>query len=205
MQHELMVLPYEIDALAPNLSKETLEYHYGKHHATYVKKVNGLLEQEEGMQDYSLEDIIKKADGKIFNNGAQVYNHDLYWRSLTPGTTKPSNGFKEALEKEFGSLEQFKEQFFDLAANLFGSGWVWLSVNSAGKLEMEKTSNADNPLRAGKMPLFNCDMWEHAYYIDYRNDKKNYLEKWWEIVDWDFISNRYAETMKSPESFTGKV
>jgi Fe-Mn family superoxide dismutase len=191
MKHTLMKLPYELESLEPNISKETLEYHYGKHHATYVKKLNALLENDPKKADLSLEEIIKQCDGGIFNNGAQVYNHDLYWNCLTPNSSKISSDLTNAINRDFGDFDTFKQQFTDACTNLFGSGWVWLSVDEKGHLSIDKTSNADNPLREGKYPILTCDVWEHAFYIDYRNAKPDYLEKWWELVNWDFVSNRF--------------
>ncbi len=196
MEHKLMELPYDLGALAPNISKETLEYHYGKHHATYVKKLNGLLENDREKANYTLEDIITKCEGGIFNNGAQVYNHDLYWNCLTPNPSKISTALESAIGKDFESFEQFKEKFTEACTTLFGSGWVWLTVDSSGKLAIEKTSNADNPLREGRHPILVCDVWEHAFYIDYRNAKPEYLAKWWEIVNWEFVSDRFESVKK---------
>lgn len=194
MNFELMELPYGLNALAPNISEETLEYHYGKHHATYVKKLNSLIEGKAEFEGLSLEEIIKKSEGGIFNNAAQVYNHDFYWNGLSPFKTALSNELKYAIEKKYGSLAQFKEKFLDAAATLFGSGWTWLVVNADdGELDIEKTSNAATPITEDKTPLLVCDVWEHAYYIDYRNARPKYLEQWWEIVNWKFVSKNFAD------------
>lgn len=192
MKHELPALPYALDALAPILSKETLDYHYGKHHKAYVDKLNELIPTTE-FANLSLEDIIKKAPaGPIFNNAAQIWNHTFYWHSMTPESAKnkPQGELAKALDKEFGSVEQFKAAFNKAAAAQFGSGWAWLIKDAKG-LAIQTTSNAITPFREGKQCLLTCDVWEHAYYIDYRNARPNYLTKFWELVNWDFASKNF--------------
>ncbi len=187
MPFTLPELPYPMDALAPHLSKETLEYHYGKHHNTYVANLNKLIDgKPEGMKP--LEEIIKTAKGAIFNNAAQVWNHTFYWNSLRPnGGGTPSGAVLEAINKSFGSFEEFKTLFTNSAISLFGSGWVWLVKDSDGSLAVEPMSNAGNPLTNEQAPLLTCDVWEHAYYIDYRNARAKYVESFWNLVNWDFV------------------
>ncbi|MBN1213117.1 MAG: superoxide dismutase [Fe] [candidate division Zixibacteria bacterium] len=188
MAHELPKLPFALDALAPVISKETLEYHYGKHHQAYVTNLNKLIAGTE-FENASLEEIIKKAGGGIFNNGAQVYNHTFYWNCLSPsGGGEPSGKLAEAIKKDFGSFAEFKKQFTQAAATNFGSGWTWLVKDKDGKLKIDNTSNAGNPLKDGKTPLLTVDVWEHAYYIDYRNARPTYLEKIWDIFNWNFVA-----------------
>ncbi len=190
MAFELPELPYAKDALEPYISKETIEYHYGKHHAGYVKNLNGLVPGTE-FETSGLETIIKKADGGIFNNGAQVWNHTFYWNCMSPdGGGEPTGALMNALKSDFGSFDAFKEQFSKAAATLFGSGWAWLVKTPAGKLEIVQESNAGNPLRKGLEPIMTCDVWEHAYYIDKRNLRPAYIEDFWKVVDWNAIANR---------------
>jgi Fe-Mn family superoxide dismutase len=190
MAYELPELPYAKDALEPYISKETIEYHYGKHHAGYVKNLNGLVPGTE-FETSGLETIIKKADGGIFNNGAQVWNHTFYWNCMSPdGGGEPTGALMNALKRDFGSFDAFKEQFSKAAATLFGSGWAWLVKTPAGKLEIVQESNAGNPLRNGLEPIMTCDVWEHAYYIDKRNLRPAYIEDFWKVVDWNTIANR---------------
>lgn len=185
MEHKLPDLPFAKDALAPNISKETLEYHYGKHHATYVANLNKLIKGTE-FENLSLEEIIKKASGGIFNNAAQIWNHTFYWNSLSPqGGGEPAGKLAGEIAKSFGSFGQFKEKFTTAGTTLFGSGWVWL-VKSNDGLTIEQTSNAGTPLKDGKQALLTCDAWEHAYYIDYRNARAAYIEAFWKIVNWQF-------------------
>lgn len=187
MAFELPELPYDIDALAPHISRETLEYHYGKHHKAYVTKLNGLVDGTE-YASMSLEEIINKASGGIFNNAAQIWNHTFYWNSMSPnGGGEPDGNIADALKKAFGSIDKFKEQFTQSALTQFGSGWAWLVKDADGKLEIVSTSNAGNPLTDGKTPLLTCDVWEHAYYIDTRNDRGQYVTNFWELVNWGFI------------------
>ncbi|PLX00314.1 MAG: superoxide dismutase [Marinilabiliales bacterium] len=190
MAYELPALPYELNALEPQISKETLEYHYGKHHAGYVKNLNGLVAGTQ-FENSGLEEIVKKADGGIFNNGAQVWNHTFYWNCMAPdGGGEPTGALLNAIKSDFGSFEAFKEQFSKAAATLFGSGWAWLVKSPEGKLEIVQESNAGNPLRSGKEPIMTCDVWEHAYYIDKRNLRPAYIEDFWKVVDWNTIGKR---------------
>jgi len=191
MTHQFPDLPYAMDALVPYISKETLEYHYGKHHRAYVDKLNGLITGTP-FENATLEEIIVKADGGIFNNGAQVFNHTFYWNCLSPGGLKPTGALAAAIDKTFGSLDAFKAKFTETATNTFGSGWAWLVKTADGKLEIVSTSNAGNPLRDSKQPLLTCDVWEHAYYVDYRNARPRYLEAFWNIVNWDFVAANFA-------------
>ncbi len=192
MKHELPPLPYPMDALEPYISKETLEYHYGKHHKAYVDNLNNLIPGTE-FENLTLEEIVLKASGPIFNNAAQVWNHTFYWNSLTPkGGGEPEGKLADAIRRDFGSLEAFKEAFTKAAVTLFGSGWAWLVKNSDGKLEIVQTSNAGNPMTSGKKPLLTCDVWEHAYYIDYRNARPKYVENFWNLVNWDFVTQNLA-------------
>lgn len=189
---ELPQLPYEPDALSPHISKETLEYHHGKHHKTYVDNLNKLIKDTEFEND-SLENIIKKSDGGIFNNAAQNWNHSFYWKCLTPKSEKePSGKLADSIKKKFGSFNDFKETFIESAKKLFGSGWTWLAKNGNGELEILNESNAGLPLKSNKIALLTCDVWEHAYYIDYRNARPKYLENFWEIVNWDFVQENFS-------------
>lgn len=190
--HKLPELPYEMNGLEPHISAETLEYHYGKHHATYVDKLNKMIPGTE-FESASLEDIIKKASGGIFNNAAQVWNHTFYWNCMSPkGGVKPQGELAEAMDKTFGDFASFKKQFAESAAGNFGSGWTWLVKNAKGELEIVNTSNAANPMTDGMQPLLTCDVWEHAYYIDYRNARPEYVEAFWELVNWDFVAQQYS-------------
>jgi len=192
MKHELPPLPYEMDALAPHISKETLEYHYGKHHQGYVTKLNNGIAGTE-FENMSLEDIVKKATGGVFNNAAQTWNHTFYWNSMSPnGGGKPSGKLAEAIDEAFGSFDKFREEFNGKAGGLFGSGWTWLVKKSDGKLAIMNGQNAETPLRTGETAILTCDVWEHAYYIDYRNAKPKYLEAFWEIVNWDFAGKNFG-------------
>lgn len=190
MKFELMDLPYAQTALEPYLSSETLSYHYGKHHAGYVNKLNALIEGTEFINK-SLEDIVKNANGAIFNNAAQVFNHDFYWHGLSPVPTNISPNLSEQITQDFGSLELFKEKFLTIASGFFGSGWIWLIITQDKHLVIETTSNADTPIRHGQIPLLVCDVWEHAYYIDYRNGRPDYLENWWKLINWEFVADNF--------------
>lgn len=192
MSFTLPQLPYAIDALAPIISKETLEFHHGKHHNTYVTNLNNLIKETE-WEKKSLEDIIRTSQGGIFNNAAQVWNHTFYWNSLTPKSTKaPTGALADCIHECFGSFEKFKEEFSKASLAQFGSGWSWL-VKKNGKLSIETTSNALTPLQdTSKTPLLTCDVWEHAYYIDYRNARAKYLESFWNIVNWEFASKNFG-------------
>ncbi len=188
MAFELPPLPYADDALEPHVSAETIAYHYGKHHRAYVDNLNKLTADSE-LERQSLEEIIRTAGGGVFNNAAQVWNHTFYWSCLSPtGGGEPNASLAETFNASFGGFASFCDQFTTAAATHFGSGWAWLVVESSGKLAIETTSNADNPLRQGKTPLLTCDVWEHAYYIDYRNARPEYLKHFWELVNWDFVA-----------------
>ncbi|HSQ06980.1 MAG TPA: Fe-Mn family superoxide dismutase, partial [Chromatiaceae bacterium] len=182
MAHELPALPYAKDALAPVISQETIEYHYGKHHQTYVTNLNNLIPGTE-FESMSLEDIILKSSGGVFNNAAQVWNHTFYWNCLSPnGGGAPTGALAEAINAKFGSFEEFKKQFSQSAATNFGSGWTWLVKNADGSVELMNTSNAGTPMTSGKQALLTVDVWEHAYYVDYRNARVKYLEEIWKII-----------------------
>jgi len=191
MEHKLPELPYAKDALAPIISAETIEYHYGKHHATYVANLNKLIVGTE-FANLSLEEIVKKSSGGLFNNAAQVWNHTFYWNCLSPkGGGDPTGPLADALVKSFGSFGAFKEKFAATAVGTFGSGWAWLVLNTDGSLGIESSSNAGTPITAGKKPLLTCDVWEHAYYIDYRNARASYVEKFWQRVNWVFVAENF--------------
>lgn len=187
MAHELPPLPYALDALAPHISKETLEYHYGKHHQSYVDKLNDAVKGSE-YENMPLEDIIvATGEGDIFNNAAQVWNHTFYWKGLSPkGGGEPKGDLEKAISKAFGSPSEFKDKFDEAVTTLFGSGWAWLVKDGNGKLSIMQTENAGNPLGSEYQPLLTCDTWEHAFYIDYRNDKGEYMKAFWAVVNWDF-------------------
>jgi len=188
---ELPPLPYPKDALQPHISQETLEYHYGKHHQAYVTNLNKLVPGTE-FENASLEEIVRKASGGIFNNGAQVWNHTFYWNCLSPkGGGKPSGELAKAIDKAFGSFDAFKEKFSQIAVTTFGSGWAWLVKKKDGALAVVSTSNAGNPLKDGDTPILTCDVWEHAYYIDYRNARPKYVEIFWNLVNWDFAAKNF--------------
>ncbi|MHB1323345.1 MAG: superoxide dismutase [Coriobacteriia bacterium] len=188
MTHELPPLPYAKDALEPHISAETLDYHHDRHHQAYVTKLNELIGGTE-FEDASLEEIVKRSSGPLFNNGAQTWNHTFFWSCMSPnGGGMPSGGLAEAIERDFGSFEQFKEQFANAAVTQFGSGWAWLVKGADGKLGVLSTSNADNPMAEGKTPLLTCDVWEHAYYIDYRNARPKFVEAFWNVVNWEFVA-----------------
>lgn len=192
-EFQLPALPYGENGLEPHLSAETLQFHYGKHHATYVNKLNGLVKGS-AFEGASLEEIITTAEpGPIFNNAAQVWNHTFYWNSLSPdGGGEPDGALAEAINKTFGSFENLRKQFTDQAVALFGSGWLWLVKKPDGSLALQGTSNAGNPLTDGNTPLLTCDVWEHAYYIDYRNARPSYLEAFWRLANWDFAARNLA-------------
>jgi Fe-Mn family superoxide dismutase len=191
MTHELPKLPYPMDALAPSISKETLEYHYGKHHLAYVNNLNNLIKGTE-FENMSLEETILKSTGGIFNNAAQVWNHTFYWNCLTPKSPlAPSGKLAEAINKTFGSFEEFKKLFSQAAISTFGSGWAWLVKKDVDQLEIISTSNAGTPMQHDKKALLTCDVWEHAYYIDYRNARPTYVDMFWKLVNWDFIAKNF--------------
>jgi Fe-Mn family superoxide dismutase len=192
MTIELPALPYAIDALAPLISQETLEFHHGKHHATYVTKLNAAIPGTE-FEGKTLEDIIKSSSGPIFNNAAQIWNHTFYWNCLSPnGGGEPTGAIADAINKTFGSFSDFQAQFNDKAVNNFGSSWTWLVQNSDGSIEIVNTSNAGTPMTEGQTALLTVDLWEHAYYIDFRNVRPNYLEAFWKLINWEFANSNLA-------------
>lgn len=191
MEHKLPELPFAKDALEPVISEETIEYHYGKHHQAYVNNLNNLIAGTE-FEYMSLEEIIKKSSGGVFNNAAQVFNHTFYWNCLAPDAGgEPTGELAAAIDKAFGSFAEFKEKFSATAVGTFGSGWAWLVKKDDGELEIVSTSNAGTPLTEGKTPLLTCDVWEHAYYVDYRNARPAYVGKFWDLVNWDFVASNY--------------
>jgi superoxide dismutase, Fe-Mn family len=179
-------LPYARDALEPHMSRETLDYHYGKHHKAYVDKLNGLIKGTE-LEDASLEELVAGSSGDVFNNAAQVWNHSFFWNCLSPQRKTPGKEVTRALDS-LGGLEAFKTAFDKAASTVFGSGWAWLVKEPGGTVKIVTTSNANTPLRDGQVPLLTCDMWEHAYYIDYRNDRGTYLKNYWPLVNWEFVT-----------------
>ncbi len=192
MAFELPALPYAQDALAPHISAETLEYHYGKHHKTYVDKLNGMIPGTE-FEGKTLEEIIKTSSGPVFNNAAQIWNHTFYWNCLSPnGGGAPEGAVADAINAAFGSFEAFKAQLNDKAVNNFGSSWTWLVKNADGSLEIVNTSNAGTPMTEGQTALLTVDLWEHAYYIDYRNARPTYLDAFWNLVNWEFVAQNLA-------------
>jgi len=192
MTFKLPELPYAMDALEPYISKETLEYHYGKHHQTYVTNLNNLTKGTE-FESASLEEVVKKSSGGVFNNAAQVWNHTFYWNGFAPNAGgEPSGALAQAINDKWGSFEEFKNAFNASAAGNFGSGWTWLVKKADGSLDIVNTSNAETPLTTDDKPLLTCDVWEHAYYIDYRNARPKYLENFWQIVNWKFVEQNFA-------------
>lgn len=191
MKHQLPELPYGLDALEPHLSAETLEYHWGKHHRKYVDTLNELIQGTE-FADMPLDEIVSSAgEGKLRNNAAQAWNHDFYWKCMAPdGGGEPKGPLAKAIESTYGSFDAFREKFASAGKSLFGSGWVWLVNTGDGVLSIDATPNAQNPLMTGRIALLTCDVWEHAYYIDYRNDRGGYLDAFWNLVDWDFVASR---------------
>ncbi len=189
MAFELPALPYAQDALEPHISAETLEFHYGKHHKTYVDKLNGLVEGTD-LAGKTLEDVVKSSEGGVFNNAAQIWNHTFYWNCLSPdGGGAPSGAIGAAIDASFGSFDAFREQFTNSAVNNFGSAWTWLVKNADGSLAIVNTSNAATPLTDESVtPLLTVDVWEHAYYIDYRNARPKYMEAFWALVNWEFVN-----------------
>lgn len=191
MSFELPKLSYALNALEPVISQKTLEFHYGKHHQAYVNNLNNLVPGTK-FENASLETIIKEADGGIFNNGAQVWNHTFFFNSLAPHASgEPSGKLADAIKKDFGSFAEFKEKFSKAAVTLFGSGWAWLVKNGEGKLEIVQESNAGNPIRKGLTPVLTCDVWEHAYYLDYQNRRPDFVESFWKLVDWNTVATRF--------------
>lgn len=193
---QLPELPYKLDGLEPYISEKTLSYHYGKHHKTYIDNLNGLLEGE-GAEKYkgrSVEEIVADSDGKIFNNAAQAYNHTFYWYCMKPvpegGANEPSDTLRAVLEDSFGSVEEFKTKFTEVAKTHFGSGWAWLLKKQDGSIEIAGMHDADTPLMNGDTPLLALDVWEHAYYLDYQNSRPDYIEAFWKVVNWEFVEER---------------
>lgn len=184
-------LPYAPDALAPAISQETVDFHYGKHEKAYIDNLNKLIEGTE-YEDMALEDIIRSASGSLFNNASQAWNHIFYFFTFSPdGGGEPDGALRKAIDEYFGSFDKFKEDFVNAGVSLFGSGWVWLSKDNEGKLFITQSSNAGNPLTEGLTPLLTFDVWEHAYYLDYQNRRADALKKLWDIVDWDVVASRY--------------
>ncbi len=186
----LKSLPYSEDALEPVISKKTIEFHYGKHHQGYVNNLNKLIKDTE-FEEMSLEEIIQKAEGGIFNNAAQVWNHTFFWESMCPMThSSLTPELRQKFEAHFGSMDEFRSQFSKAATTLFGSGWVWLAISPEGKWEIIQESNAGNPLTKGYKPILTLDVWEHAYYLDYQNRRPDFVENFWRIVNWQQVENR---------------
>jgi Fe-Mn family superoxide dismutase len=197
---ELPALPFAKDALSPHISAETLEYHYGKHHQAYVNNLNQLIPGTQ-YANLPLEDIVRSSEGKIFNNAAQVWNHTFYWNCLCPNAAgKPAGVLLEGIERFFDSFEQFQKLFTETALGLFGSGWVWLVQTPQRTLELRATSNAATPLTGQDEPLLTCDVWEHAYYIDYRNARPKYIEAFWKVANWDFAAKNMKADVKRATS-----
>jgi Fe-Mn family superoxide dismutase len=192
MEHTLPPLPYAKDALQPHISAETLEYHYGKHHATYVTNLNNLIKGTE-FENMSLEEIVKKSSGGVFNNSAQVWNHTFFWNCMTPnGGGAPTGPVADAINAKWGSFDKFKEEFSKSAIGNFGSGWTWLVQKADGGVDIVNTSNAHTPLASNDKALLTCDVWEHAYYIDYRNARAKFVEAFWNLVNWEFVGKNMA-------------
>ncbi len=190
---ELPPLPFSRDALSPHVSPETIDFHYGKHHRAYVTNLNSLIQGSE-MENIDLERIIRISSGKIFNNAAQVWNHTFYWKCLTPASERaPGGRLRELIAQAFGSFDEFQKQFAACAVGTFGSGWAWLVQKSSGKVDIRSTSNAEPAFLNGDKPLLTCDVWEHAYYIDYRNDRAAYVKAFWNVVNWAFAEENLAE------------
>ena len=192
MAFELPALPYAKSALAPVISEETIDYHYGKHHQTYITNINKLIAGTE-FEKMLLEEIIRKASGGVFNNAAQVWNHTFFWNCMSPGGGgEPKGPLAESIRQKFGSFGDFRKKFVEAAVTQFGSGWAWLVKNADGSLSIEQTSNAGNPLTAGKTPLLTCDVWEHAYYIDFRNRRADFVEAFFKLINWKFVEQNFA-------------
>ena len=192
MEHLLPTLPYPMDALDPHISKETLEFHYGKHHQTYVTNLNNLIKGTE-FESSTLEDIVRRSSGGVFNNAAQVWNHTFYWNGLAPNAGGlPSGALAAAIDAKWGSFDAFKDAFTKSAIGNFGSSWTWLVKKPDGSLDIVNTSNAANPVTTQDKPLLTCDLWEHAYYIDHRNRRPDYLNGFWALVNWDFVAKNAA-------------
>lgn len=191
---ELPKLPYKRDALEPHISQRTIDYHYGQHHAAYVKNLNNLIENTR-YEKMNLEEIIKDSEGSVFNNAAQVWNHNFYWHCMSPEENiMPQANLLKSIERDFESFENFKSIFIKQAATLFGSGWLWLVADNNGKLSLLQTSNAGTPLtQVGMTPLLTCDVWEHAYYLDQQNLRLAYINEFWQIINWRFVEKKFSE------------
>ena len=185
-------LPYDMDVLSPVITKEIIEYHYLKHHKAYVDNTNRLISGTD-FEDMTLNDIILNSDGALFNNAAQAFNHEFYWLCMTPNPKAINKKLKELIERDFGSFEDFKGEFIQKATTLFGSGWCWLELDVDEKLIITQRSNANTPIVHHHKPLLTCDVWEHAYYLEYKNERKRYVESWFEIVDWDFVASNIVD------------
>jgi Fe-Mn family superoxide dismutase len=189
MTFELPELPYPIDALAPHVSKDTLAIHHGKHHAAYVAKLNALVAQDAALASKSLPDLVREAKGALFNQAAQVWNHTFYWSSMSPsGGGEPTGELAALIRRDFGSFGDLKERFSQAATGHFASGWCWLVRDDGGRLAVVDTHDADTPIARGQRPLLTCDVWEHAYYLDYKNERPRYVQAWWNVVNWDFAN-----------------
>lgn len=204
MKHELPPLPYDLDALTPFISKETLEFHHGKHHKAYVDTLNQLIEGT-SLQNASLEELVMFSGAKVFNNAAQVWNHTFYWHCMRPSkgrdtqaTPNIGGSLGDAMKRDFHSPDKFKEHFAKACTTQFGSGWAWLCRDTEGKLSIEQTANAENPMRNGKIPLLVCDVWEHAYYVDYRNARAKYVDAFWNLINWEFVQKNYEQHKDLP-------
>ena len=193
MAFVLPELPYAKDALAPHISAETLDFHHGKHHQTYITNLNKFVEADPSLQGKSLEELILSTKGGVFNNAAQIWNHTFYWHCLSPnGGGAPTGQIGALITETWGSFDTFREKFSAAAVGQFGSGWAWLVQGDDGKLEIVGGGAAENPMTHGKRPILTCDVWEHAYYIDYRNARAKYVEAWWNLVNWDFANKNLA-------------
>jgi Fe-Mn family superoxide dismutase len=200
IRHELPALPYATNALEPHLSRETLEFHHGRHHRGYIEALNRLVAGTE-FENFPLVDLVRKGSGPIFNNAAQAWNHDFLWRCMTPeGGGAPPRGLRTAIEHSFGTMASLKQLFRGRAVELFGSGWVWLVHWPDDRMMVLPTRNASNPLRGGGTPLLVCDVWEHAYYLDYRNNRGRYLDAFWDVVDWSFVARNFAAAISGPHA-----
>ncbi len=190
-------LPYSLNALQPFVSEEQMHYHYNKHHAAYFNKLNGLVDGKP-VSDLPIRDLVVQSSGGIFNNAAQAWNHTFFWNCMSAsGGRMPKGDLKAAIERDFESMDNFKKQLSDAAAALFGSGWAWLACDKQGKLEILPLSNADTPLKHDKEPILTLDVWEHAYYIDYRNERPRFIEGFWDVINWDFAAECFAGSQKS--------
>ncbi|MEM7588639.1 MAG: superoxide dismutase [Myxococcota bacterium] len=195
---ELPPLPYEAHELSPHISQETLEFHHKKHHQAYVNNLNNLVEGHHEFEGKTLEDLICSASGPVFNNAAQVWNHTFYWQCMSPqGGGQPHGPIAAAIDSTFGSFAWFQEEFSKVAAGQFGSGWAWLVQDDKNQLRICSSQNAVNPLQSKQKPLLTCDVWEHAYYIDYRNARPKYIEAWWNLVNWDFVNTQLDSSQQS--------